>query len=443
MSNPRKTSQTLAREARQYKETTAEINAKMIFESGRKWGVQSEKINEAIVQKVKFADFRDQALKDKLKSFKNKASAAYIPEFSLRRFILAKATGEKLDHSEQLCVDAAKEDFGSAEVGIRLPNECFYPTQTRGQIEAKRALVAGTDSAGGFTVDQELLPIIEPLSIYAPILSLVTNIKADSMFSFPRKTTPTTASWVPETVAPVESSIVFDQVKFSPMYLRSFSSYTKSLVTQSSSSIESLIRADMRSAIDITLESSILTLSTNNKGLLQNPDIPVIRHNTGVITYDQTLAAEQSLVSANVFMAAPSGRLVSGEANNQMPLNVSWLVSPLSRRLFKKASTFDGASTSLWDTGDTGNDAVTVHGVGTKAMPRILDYEARVSSNFPARSESAILAAWNDVILARFSNTTIIVDPFSLSTSNQIRITSSIEADFGLRHTNSVCVLKI
>ena len=340
-------------------------------------------------------------------------------------------------------MDAVKEEFGDPEVGIRLPNECFYPTQTRAQIEAKRALVAGTDSAGGFTVDQELLPIIEPLSIYAPILSLVTNIKADSMFSFPRKTTRTTASWVAETVAPVESSIVFDQVKFSPMYLRSFSSYTKSLVTQSSSSIERLIRADMRSAIDISLEQSILTLSTNNKGLLRDPNIPVVRHNTGVITYDQTLAAEQSLISSNAAVAAPSGRLVSGEADTQMPLNLAWVVSPVARRLFRKESTSPGASTSLWDTGDSGNDSVTVHGMGTKATPRVLDYEARVSSNFPANDQSAILAAWNDVILARFSNTTIIVDPFSLSTSNQIRITSSIEADFGLRHSQSVCVLKV
>ena len=415
----------------------------MIFENGRKWGVQPEKINNAIAQKVSYADFREQSLKDKLKAFRDTASAAYIPEFSLRRFILAKATGEKLEHSQQLCVDAAKEDFGDPEIGIRLPNECFYPTQTRGQIEAKRALVAGTDSAGGFTVDEELLPIVEPLSIDAPILSLVTSIKAESMFSLARKTTRTTASWVAETVAPVESNIVFDQVKFSPMYLRSFSSYSKSLVTQSSSSVERLIRADMRSSIDIGLESSILNLSTNNKGLLRDPNIPVVRHNTGVITYDQTLNAEQSIIAANAAVAAPSGRLVSGEPDNQMPLNLAWCVSPAARRLFRKASTFAGSSQSLWDIGDSGNDSVTVNGTGTKATPRILDYVARVSSNFPANDQSAILAAWNDVILARFSNTTVIVDPFSLSTSGVIRITSSIEADFGLRHSNSAVVLKV
>ena len=45
------------------------------------------------------------------------------------RFILAKATGEKLEHSEQMCVSAAREDFGKTkDGGVYLPNQLFQST---------------------------------------------------------------------------------------------------------------------------------------------------------------------------------------------------------------------------------------------------------------------------------------------------------------------------
>ena len=68
------------------------------------------------------------------------------PQFNLSRFILAKATGEKLEHSEQMCVSAAREDFGKTkDGGVYLPNQMFQPTtetrSTRPSLPIHRAQV--------------------------------------------------------------------------------------------------------------------------------------------------------------------------------------------------------------------------------------------------------------------------------------------------------------
>ena len=87
----------------------------MIFESGRKWGVASHIIADAIKDKISHYDFREQALKNKLKEVKSTASAKYVPQFSLKNYILAKANGEKLERTEQMVVDSAREDFGTIQ----------------------------------------------------------------------------------------------------------------------------------------------------------------------------------------------------------------------------------------------------------------------------------------------------------------------------------------
>ena len=437
MSKARKTAKDVAREKKTdkaYRESVAEFNAKRIYEDGKKWAVPFHKITDAIEQRVSYIDFKEQAFIDKCKERKETASARYVPQFNLSRFLLAKATGEKLGHAEEMCVSAAREDFGKTkDGGTYLPNRCFSPPLKAGQ----RDLTADTPSAGGYTIADELLPIIEAITPEAPILNLVSRIDAKSGFAIPRQDTKPIAEWVSEVGQATEQQIVFSQETLTPRPIRCWSSYTIELLQQSSVSVERLVRQDLKTAIDTSIESSMLNLSNPAKGLLFNTSVPNLTHIGGQITPDNCLAAEAAVLQSNAVRQNPRGNLISGESLGQ-PSSLSWLVAPFARRLLKQTPELLGGNLPLWQSGDEDNPPVTTAGGGTKRQPTCIGYDGFVSSHFPANSQDAILANWEDILLVKFAATSIILDPYSLSTSGQIRMTATSTADWGIRHTDSI-----
>ena len=437
MSKARKTAKAVAREKKTdkaHRESVAEFNARRIYDDGKKWDVPFHKITDAINQRVSYKDFKEQAFLDKCKERKETASARYVPQFNLSRFILAKATGEKLEHAEEMCVASAREDFGKTkDGGIYLPNRCFSPPPKPGQ----RDLVAGTDSAGGYTISDELLPIIEPLTPDTPILNLVSRIDAKSGFAIPRQTTKPIAEWVTETGQATEQNVVFDQESLNPRSIRCWTSYTIELLQQSSVSVERLVRQDLKTAIDISIESGMLNLSNPQKGLLVDTSIPNLTHIGGQITPDTCLAAEAAVLASNSVRQNPRGNLISGESLGQRQ-SLAWVVAPYSRRILKRTSELSGGNLPLWQTGDEDNPPVTTMGSGTKRQPTLIGYDGFVSSHFPNRSQDAILANWEDIILAKFSATSLIIDNVSQAEFGMIKMVATSSCDWGIRHTDSI-----
>ena len=126
------------------------------------------------------------------------------------------------------------------------------------------------------------------------------------------------------------------------------------------------------------------------------------------------LQAEEALGLANVMSMGGRNRLQSGESsvgieNMLRRFSLSWICSPKFRRLAKRASYFDNGSGSLWDDGDTGNsDAITVHGSGSKRVPKILDYDAHISTF--ANPNDGFLGNFSDIVLTYFTSIDVVVD---------------------------------
>ena len=136
-----------------------------------------------------------------------------------------------------------------------------------------------------------------------------------------------------------------------------------------------------------------------------------------------------------------TNRLQSGEPsvgiNNMLRrFQLSWIISPKFRRLCKKASYFDNGSGSLFDDGNSGNSDITVHGSGSKRVPKILDYNAYISSF--ANSNEGFLGNFSDIVLTYFTSIDVVVDPLSLAERNLIKIVVSQMIDFYLRHNDSI-----
>ena len=93
-------------------------------------------------------------------------------------------------------------------------------------------------------------------------------------------------------------------------------------------------------------------------------------------------------------------------------------------------------SLSLWDDGNSGNSDITVHGSGSKRVPKILDYDAYISTfNNP---NDGFLGNFSDIVLTYFTSIDVVVDSMSLAHQNLIRVVVSQMIDFYLRHNDSI-----
>ena len=361
-------------------------------------------------------------------------------KFSMRKFILAKAEGRDIAGAEREVIHAEsqKEHGRNAPTGTLIPQSVFK------QKRSQRDLTVGTDTAGGYTVDDRLYDLITPLDPNLQMLSRVSKVYPTRPYSAPKKDTPAKAFWTGETQAPTEQNPTFSKIDQTPHNLVGWTSFSKELLLTASPDVENLIRHDLRMALAIGAEKAILKASgTGNdpKGLENNSDITTItRSSAGAVTLDQCLEAEESVLSSNAIILQNS-RLVSGEneiLNNRLRrTQLTWIVSPKMRRLLKKSPSLGtGTSASLWDRGDVGNSSVTIHGTGSTRQPTVIEHPAYVSTF--ASPNDAWLGNWSEIVFSYFSSPDVIVDPFSLSTSGMVRVTVSQFVDFFIQHSQSV-----
>ena len=388
-------------------------------------------------------DFRNAALKHVKKLVDDKHTSEVTDRFSMRQFILDRANGKSnLGAEREVIDDELSKDIFRKDVarGVLLPQSVFRP-----KLRGKRLLTAGNNTAGGFTVEEQLAALIDPLDPNLPITSQVTKNYTSKPFSAAVHETAATAEWVGETIEPAESNITFGEVKQRARTILGFTTVSKELLVQSSQDVENLVRQDLSDVISFSIERSLLKATgTGNQptGLENNSGLTTItRSSADVITYDEALQAEEALGLANVMTMGGTNRLQSGEPsvgiNNMLRrFQLSWIISPKFRRLCKKASYFDNGSGSLFDDGNSGNSDITVHGSGSKRVPKILDYNAYISSF--ANSNEGFLGNFSDIVLTYFTSIDVVVDPLSLAERNLIKIVVSQMIDFYLRHNDSI-----
>ena len=425
-------------------ELLREATAKEIYRLGTRAHIAFHEISKAITNETPLSEWKTFVL-DTLKSESPKYDSAES-KFSLRKFILDKAEGNTIVGAEREVIDteASKERGRQAVRGVLLPQSVFKPKKT------KRTLVAqGAASAGGHLVDQAILDLIEPLDPEFPMTSRVRKVYPTKPFSVPVKETATTAQWVGETIAPIEQNITFNKIEQTPHNLVGWTTFSLELLKSASVDIERLIRSDLNTAISIGVEKAILKatgIGNEPTGLEANSSITRInRASADSVSYDECLEAEQLVLESNAIMQSQNrNQMQSGENNprNQMmqKFSLAWICSPRMRRIFKKSPSLGtGTSASLWDVGDIGTEAVTIHGLGSKREPKIIDYPAHVST-FTSNNDSW-LGNWGDIVLSYFGSPQVIVDPFTLSTRGLVRVTIFQMIDFFLRHNASICRL--
>ena len=425
-------------------EAEREIRAHEIYNVGKRAHLDHVMIVNAISQNMSIEDFTDLAL-DTLKERQESVTISNPEnEFSLLRFIRNKVEGNSNDAREQKVID---DNFCERGVGKQTTRGTLLPNSILNPPISKRTLTAGTNTAGGYTINDEIQSLIEPLDPEAPIYAHSRKLYPTGPWSAPKKDSRSVATFTGETAAAVESNPTFSAIQQSPKHLAAWTTVTRELISSSAIDIEALIRSDLRIAMRLGIERNLLRAtgaSGQPFGLENNADIQVLtRASASAVTFDEVLEVEEKVLGSNVaILGDGTGVLKSGEKDPRMQnfmrrFGLIWVVSPKMRRLLKLAKEpGTGASSPLWNTGNKGNDDIVVFGDGTQEQPTVLGYPAYVSTYIT--DNSIFFGHFGDLTFSQFGKIDITIDPYTLGQRGITRIFCHLDVDWFLRHSESI-----
>ena len=249
---------------------------------------------------------------------------------------------------------------------------------------------------------------------------ILTGATSDIMI--PRKTAVSSVGWVSEIGTASEGTPDFDQLTLQPKRLSSYVVVSQQALIQSGLALENLLRDDLVVGAMVELDRVALSgagTSSEPTGLMSATGLGTVNggSNGATITYGHLVDLEAACAIVN----AAVGR--SGFA-----------VPPKVRQKLKQSPKIGTSVTELaW------NDlALSADGIGMVAGHRA-GVTTNLRSNLTKGTSTTVCSEllfgsdWAELIVARFGGSEVIVDPYSLAVTGQVRITLNNFADVGVR----------
>lgn len=338
-------------------------------------------------------------------------------QFSLIRAMRCLANKRPLDGIEKEASEAHAKLIGKEVdgVGFFIPEDIMRgrAVQNFNPIanEQIRALFAGTYSAAGALVADDLsaFSLIELLRNQMFVVQMgarsLSGLKGN--VPIPRQTGGATASWLAEDSTITASNQTVGQLNLAPHKIAAATAYTQQLLAQSSIDVENFVRQDLTAVIAIARDLAAI----NGSGVAGQP-LGII--NTTGLSTNVTLASVESLTYAKAVQFETNIGL-----NNADRGKLGYLASIGAR----------GNAKLLAEIASTNSNPVWKNNM-------VNGYPALATNQVPT-ANGVIFGNWDDLILASWGETSVIVDPYSLSLQGQVRIVFQMMCDNGLRHAAS------
>ena len=295
--------------------------------------------------------------------------------------------------------EAAAKKYERSSNGIVVPNEVL-----------RRDLVAGTPSAGGNLVADELLSgsfidlLRNRLALANAGVTMLSGLQGN--ISIPRQASASTAYWVGENVAPTESQQSIDQVNMTPKTVGAFVDYSRRLLLQSSIDVEGMVRNDLARVIALELDRAGIygTGSTNQPlGLVNTTGVGSQTIST-YGTFAEYIGMETDVATAN----ADAG-------------SMRYIINAAARGALKS----------------TAKSATAVAAGFVYENDEINGYPAIVSNQL--LSNDVLFGDFSMMIMGMWSGLDLTVDPYAGATAGTVRIIALQDVDFAVKQPGAFC----
>lgn len=342
-----------------------------------------------------------------------------VRNFSLMRLIQAQLTGDWSQAGlEREAVVAAAQRTGKplSENGFFVPYDIFRRDFNVGAANEAGNLVA-TDLRNDLFTDV----LRNNLVMGSLGIRILTGLSSN--IDIPRKTVASTISNVTEIQAATETQPNTTKLTLGPKGKRAFIEYSKQAILQSGIALESMLRDDLLKSMAVIIENECI----NGSGTA--PAMRGIRNTSGVgsvvggpnganLAWTHIVGLESAVANANAEPDGTAGYLINTRTRG-------------TAKTTQKATNLQ----FLWDGGTT----------------PLNDYRAAVTNNVPNTltkgtqtgvcSSVIFSSMWDMAVLALFDSPEITIDPYSLATTGQVRITINQNADFGIRQPAAFAVM--
>ena len=328
--------------------------------------------------------------------------------WSLSRAIKQIATNGRLDGVEAEWTAEARKD--NARRGLEMDGNVGIPSfaiYRAGETDQMTATTAGGDAGGGGFVPTNVPGVIEALRAPSVIeqTGITTINNATGNLKFPRIKTKATLAEKTEIAASAAAGLQLDEVTLTPERVTAYTAYSKQLALQGGSDVDRLILGDLVAAMNARIDTSafadiIATTDGSTINIIGTDDANDELNAALVYSMESAVLADGADLAGSVFVMSPKA-------------------FQLSRSEAAVASV-----SALWNNGQFA-------GYRPLATPYLGD---DTLDNGTAVGGQMLFGNFRQAgILARFGSPDILIDPYTLANTGQIKIHINAFWDFALR----------
>jgi HK97 family phage major capsid protein len=368
------------------------------------------------------ADFRakafDKMIKDQAKPAVDLESLSDQDKKDLKNFSFLKAISEgasgKLTGFEKEMDQEAKVQFKNT--GIAVQGQLSIPYQ----VLAMKDVTVGTDSQGGYLVDSTLMAgsfidlLQNSMKVKDMGATVLDNLVGD--IAIPSQATGATAAWEGENDAGSESSPTFGQVALTPNRIGTYTEVSKKLLVQSSLSVELLIRKLLADSIALGIDLAALHGTGSGDqptGIAATSGIGSVAGGTNGLApaWSHIVELETDVAVANGDVGK-MGYLTNAKVRGKL------------KQVFTNATY---GEIPLWKDNQ-------VNGYRAEVSNQVSSTLTKGTSDV---CSALFFGNWADLLCAFWGGLDMVIDPYTLATTNLTRITANTYADVGVRHAAS------
>lgn len=284
----------------------------------------------------------------------------------------------------------------------------------------KRDMLAGTTTAGGFTVQTEIGELIPFLDARLSVLEMgATYLPGQTgNIDFPRNNAAATVGRKTEVAAADETDPTFDRLQLAPVRYTAFTDVSKQVILQSSIAMENFVRNRLNEALFRKLEEECFT-NSDNTGIfnLANVNDITIGVNGGNLTWALTVAFETEAAADNADMGT-----------------LGYLFTPQVAGKLKTTKRDDAGNGFIWEGPNSGALINGYRAMANNLLPKNLTKGA-----YNSVLHGGVFGNWSELIIAQWGGVDLLINPYTKGKEATVEIIINAWFDHGVRHAESFC----